>query len=423
MKITHVNEIDTFTDSVIPKPSKNYEKIVSTIINDVKKNGDSAILKYEQKFSGARIKSTRVSKSEIKNAYSKVTKEQVQAINFSRKKLLKIESLLKSQLRNITNNTEGIQIKKIFLPISSVGCYVPGGLANYPTSVVMSVVPAKVAGVKRIVVVSPTNRSGTMNPLTVVAADLCGTTEIYKIGGAHAIAALSFGTRSISPVDKIVGPGGPFVTTAKFLVSNRTSIDMFAGPTELGIIADNTSNESFVASDLISQAEHSNDTFCWLITTSSKFASLVNKEIEKILSNTKRKKIIQQSLRTNGIIVVCKNNNDVIKLANKLAPEHLQIMTKNARSMATKIISPGLLLIGKNTPSAASDYMLGTNHILPTNGFGKVRGSLSILDFLKLHTQVESKSYALEKISKYIQILASQEELPNHFEAVRRRLS
>jgi len=286
----------------------------------------------------------------------------------------------------------------------------------------MSVVPAKIAGAKRIVVVSPPNSDGKIDPLTVVTSDICGADEIYKTGGVQSIAALSFGSKSISKVDKIVGPGGAFVTAAKSIVSVQTGIDMLAGPTELGIMADNSANPKFIALDLISQSEHSNDTFCYLITTSEKLAQSVNNVILELIPKIKRSTFVKTSLKDNGFIGICKTPSDMIKLANILAPEHLQIMTKNPDLLAAKITSPGLVLLGNNTPSSASDYLLGSNHILPTNGFGKIRGSLSVLDFIKISTQVISSKSSLSKISEYLEVLTKAEGLSNHYEAVRGRL-
>ncbi|MGI0064617.1 MAG: histidinol dehydrogenase, partial [Nitrosopumilaceae archaeon] len=222
--------------------------------------------------------------------------------------------------------------------------------------------------------------------------------------------------------DKIVGPGNVFVSTAKSLVSEDVSIDMIAGPTELGIIADSTANPELISSDLISQAEHSADTFCFVLTTSDAVAKNIIKSIKQKLRNRKRKEIVQKSLGKNGFVAVCKSENEIIQLANKLAPEHLEIITKKPQLLASKIRTAGLVLLGENTPSAASDYLLGSNHILPTNGFGKIRGSLSVLDFMKLGTEVESSKLALRKISKYMNTLCISEGLPNHYEAVRSRL-
>lgn len=421
MKIIKVTNIEKFAIKTLPKQPQKNKIIIESILKDVKKNGDAAIRKYEKKFSGAKITTLRVSKTEIKNAYSKVSKIELDSLRLAKTRLEKTESVIKSLLKNKTINQDGIKISKKFIPIQSVGCYVPGGLAKYPSSVIMSVVPAKVAGVMRIVVVSPPNADGKIDPLTIVAANLCGVNEIYKTGGVQSVAALSYGTKSILKVDKIVGPGGAFVTTAKYLTSNETGIDMLAGPTELGIIADNSTNPQLIALDLISQAEHSNDTFCYLITTSQKLANSVNDIISELIPKIKRSTFVKSSLKNNGFIAICKTNSDLIKLANTLAPEHLQIMTKNPELLSSKINTAGLILLGENTPSSASDYLLGSNHILPTNGFGKIRGSLSVLDFLKINTQATCSKSSLSKISKYLDVLTTSEGLPNHFEAVRGR--
>ena len=423
MKIIKVTNIENFLTKILPKQPQKNRIIVESILKNVKKNGDTAIRKYEKKFSGANITSLKISKAEIKNAYSKVSKIELESLRLAKTRLEKTESAMKSILKNKTITHDGIKISKKFIPIQSVGCYIPGGLAKYPSSVIMSVVPAKIAGVKRIVVVSPPNSDGKIDPLTIAAAHICGANEIYKTGGVQSIGALSYGTKSIPKVDKIVGPGGAFVTSAKSLVSIQTGIDMLAGPTELGIIADNSANAKFIALDLISQSEHSNDTFCYLITTSEKLAVSVKKTISELFPTIQRQKIAKYSLENNGFIGICKTNSDMIKLANILAPEHLQIMTKNPETLSSKITSSGLILIGNNTPSSASDYILGSNHILPTNGFGKIRGSLSILDFIKVNTQITSSKKSLSKISKHLKVLTEAEGLSNHYEAVRGRLN
>ena len=422
MKIIKVTNIEKFATKILPKQPQKNRIIVESILKDVKKNGDVAIRKYEKKFSRVNITTLQVSKTEIKNAYSKVSKIELDSLRLAKKRLEKTESAIKSLLKNKTINQDGIKISKKFIPIQSVGCYIPGGLAKYPSSVIMSVVPATVAGVKRIVVVSPPNTDGKIDPLTIVAANLCGANEIYKTGGVQSIAALSYGTKSILKVDKIVGPGGAFVTTAKYLISNETGIDMLAGPTELGIISDNSTNPKLIALDLISQAEHSSDTLCYLITTSQKLANSVNKIILELIPKIKRSTFVKSSLKNNGFIAICKSSTDMIKLANTLAPEHLQIMTKNPESISSKISTAGLILLGENTPSSASDYVLGSNHILPTDGFGKIRGPLSVLDFIKVNTQTTCSKSSLSKLSKYLDVLTKSEGLPNHYEAVRGRL-
>ncbi len=418
MKIITVKNVHSFAKS---QSRKFDNKVVESIISLVQKDGDSALRKFEKKFNGINTKAFQVSQKEIKDAYKSVTPEQIQAIKLAKTRLEKTESALKTRLGKIEINTDGIKITKMFTPIDSVGCYVPGGLARYPSSVIMSVIPAKIAGVQKIIVVTPPNKQGKVDPLVLVAADICKANQVFKVGGAHAIAALAFGTKSIPQVDKIVGPGGSFVTAAKHLVSNVTSIDMLAGPTELAIIADDSADPKLVALDLISQAEHSSDTSCCLITTSKDLAHKVVDFIDKITATLERKDIITESLNKNGFVAICKMS-DAILLANSLAPEHLEIMTKQPKALSGKIKTAGLVLLGQNTPSAASDYLLGTNHILPTNRFGRSRGSLSVLDFLKIQTSVESSKQALQKIDKYLSALAKAESLPNHYEAVKKRL-
>ena len=430
IKILQVRNIDSFVESRRQKTSEKDRKTVQAILNDVRKNGDSAVKKYERKFNGRKTSQLHVSEKEIKEAQSKISLEERHAIGQTRVLLNSRQYswhfVLKQAIDNLDQiNYSGVidsKISKLFVPIPSVGCYIPGGQAKYPSSVVMSVVPAKIAGVKRIVVVSPPGRDGKIDPLTIVAAKRCGATEIYKVGGAQAIGALAYGTKSIPKVDKIVGPGGKFVSIAKSLVSDQVAIDMVAGPTEIGIIADTSSDPELVALDLISQAEHSKDTMCFVITRSKTMAKQIQKSIEKLISGTERSSIIKESISKNGFVAVCKNQNEIIELANKIAPEHMELMVKNARSFSKKITGAGLLLIGKNTPSAASDYLLGTNHILPTNGFGRTRGGLGVLDFLKLQTIVESKKSVLREISDSLKALTDAEGLPNHYKAVKRRL-
>ena len=419
MKILEVKNIDRLVEKVLPKTPQKNKRIVESILADVQKNGDRAVKKYEKKFGNACVDSLRATKSEIKQAYAKVSKKQIAAINIAKDQLSKSENSLKNSLKNSNLITSSSRIDRKFIPISSVGCYIPSGLARYPSSVVMSVVTAKIAGVKRIIVVSPPNQNSKIDPLTLVACDICGATEIYKTGGAQAIGALAYGTKSIKRVDKIIGPGGSFVSIAKSLVSNIVSIDMIAGPTELGIIADATVDPNLIVYDLFSQAEHSQDTFCFVITNSKKLAENINKIINKKIMNIDRSDIVKKSLSRNGLIAICKKQSDIIALANELAPEHLQIMISSPKKLADKINNAGLILLGKRTPSALSDYLLGTNHILPTNGFGKVRGGLSVLDFMKLKTQAQSSN--TRRAKTYLKELTDAEQLPNHYEAVRSR--
>ena len=415
IKILQVRNVDSFVESRRQKTSQKDRKIVQSILDDVKKNGDSAVKKYEQKFNGKKTTRLRLTLQESKQA--KITDEEFKAIQLSAIKLSKQQRNLKKRLTQSVKKISNVS----FVPIPSVGCYIPGGLARYPSSAIMSVITAAEAGVERIVVVSPPNFNGKIDPITITIAQNCGA-EIYKVGGAQAIAALSYGTKSIPKVDKIVGPGGKFVSIAKAIVSEETSIDMIAGPTELGIIVDSSANPELVAYDLISQAEHSNDTMCFVITTSKSKAKQIQKSLENLIPDVERNSIVTQSITKNGFIAICKNKNVVIDLANKIAPEHMELMVKDAKILSKKITGPGLVLIGNNTPSSASDYLLGTNHILPTNGFGRTRGGLSVLDFLKLQTIVETKKSDLKKISDNLKTLTDAEGLPNHYKAVERRL-
>ena len=421
IKILQVRNIDSFVESRRQKTSEKDRKTVQSILNDVRKNGDSAVKKYEQKFNGRKTSQLRVSEKEIKEARSKISSGKWDGLEVMSSILHAEEAIFLQGFSN-PKNWKLKSTKTSFVSIPSVGCYIPGGQARYPSSVVMSVKPAKIAGVKRIVVVSPPGRDGKIDPLTIAAAKKCGATEIYKVGGAQAIGALAYGTKSIPKVDKIVGPGGKFVSIAKSLVSDQTAIDMIAGPTELGIIADASSDPELVALDLISQAEHSKDTMCFVITQSRTMAKQIQKSLEKLIPGTERSSIIKESISKNGFIAICKNQNEMIELANKIAPEHIELIVKNAKTLSKKITGAGLVLIGKNTPSSASDYILGTNHILPTNGFGRTRGGLSVLDFLKLQTVVESKKPTLKEFSDSLKALTDAEGLPNHYKAVNRRL-
>jgi histidinol dehydrogenase len=398
---------------------------IKGIMRDIEKYGDSAIRDYEEKFDGVKLNSLKVTDEEMREAYNKVTKKQIQSIKMIRNRLIKTEIALFKQLqKKISFSSKGVNIQRTIQPVSSVGCYVPGGKARYPSTMVMCAVPAKVAGVSRIVAISPPLQDGTIDPLTLVSAEICGVNEFYKIGGAQGIAALTFGTQSINKVNKIVGPGGIFVSIAKALASTRVSIDMVAGPTELVVYADAEADARLIAMDIISQAEHSYDTFCGFVTTSKEVALQVNAEIQYILDNNSisRIDIVRKSLVEKGFIAICKNEYSAIDFINEVAPEHLEIMAKNARTISTKITSAGLILIGSFTPSSASDYCLGSNHVLPTSGFGKVRSSLSVLDFIKIVNKVQATRSGLKKVESKVREITLAEGLMNHYEALKERI-
>lgn len=395
-----------------------------SIVSAVKEHGDSALLDYTAKFDGAIFGSSsslKVDKQEMDQAYRRVSKEQVSAIREMKGRLERTEIALLRRLRRIVVSSNGVRIDRQIKPVESIGCYIPGGRAYYPSTVVMCAVPAKLAGVKRIVAISPPTKDGTVDPLTLVAADICGVDEFYKVGGAHGIAALAYGTRSIKPVSKIVGPGGMFVTAAKLLVASKVSIDMVAGPTELLVYADERADPRLVAADLISQAEHSPDTICGLVTTSVALAAHVQLQIESAVKKIARADIVRSSLEKNGFIAMCRDESSCIAFANEFAPEHLEIMSRNAEAAARRIDSAGLVLVGSNVPSSASDYLLGSNHVLPTLGFGKSRASLSVLDFIKIVNKVRVTKAGLKKVARPIRELAAAEGLLNHYEAVKAR--
>jgi histidinol dehydrogenase len=393
-----------------------------SIMKGVEERGDSAIIDYTAKFDGVRLESLQVSAEEIKQAYQQVNRDQVKAIKEMSYRLAKSEMAVLKRLKGIAVSSKGVEISRMVKPITSVGCYIPGGKARYPSTVVMCAVPAKVAGVKRVVAISPPRKDNTIDPLTLVTADICGVDEFYKAGGAHGIAALAYGTQSIKKVNKIVGPGGMFVTGAKLIASSNVSTDMIAGPTELLIYADGTANPRLIAVDLISQAEHSMDTVCGLVTTSNKLASQVQEHVESIVQNITRLDIVKSSLQKNGFITICKNNDACIEFVNEFAPEHLEIMCKNPESIAKKVDSAGIVLVGQYAPSSASDYCLGSNHVLPTLGFAKSRASLSVLDFIRIVNKVKVTKAGLAQVDIAINEIASAEGLLNHYKAVRARM-
>jgi histidinol dehydrogenase len=417
---------NSITSSTIPD-----ELVIRTksIMDDISKYGDSAVKRYTEQFDGVKLNLLKVTDEEIRQAYTKVSRNQIRSIMMIKERLTKIERALWSNIqKDIMISSDGVRIERTVQPISSVGCYIPGGnTQHYPSTIVMCAIPAKIARVKRVVATSPPLKDGTIDPLTLVAADICGIDEFYKVGGAQGIIAMALGTSSIRRVSKIVGPGGMFVTIAKILASSRVSIDMVAGPTELLVYADSSADPRLITLDLISQAEHSYDTFCGLVTTSKKLATEVKNELRSILLNNDdniitRSDIVKKSMEQNGFIAVCKNESTAIDFVNEIAPEHLEIMTKNARTVSKKIISAGLVLIGKYTPSSASDYCLGSNHVLPTLGFGKSRASLSVLDFVRITNTVEASKPGLKKIQLALKEITLAEGLMNHYEAVKERI-
>ena len=393
------------------------EETVRTIISQVRKDGDNALISFTEQFDKVKLspQALRVTAEEIKDAYSKVTSQQIEALQFMKQR---VEIYQKQQLQTENQlDIDGIAVKTVFCPLESVGCYVPGGQAAYPSSVVMTVVPAKVAGVKRIVICSPSNAEGKVNALVLVASDICGASEVYKIGGAQAIAALAYGTQTVKAVRKIVGPGSKYVTAAKILVSTDVAIDMPAGPSEVLILADETADPRLVAFDMVSQAEHGTDSVAGLITTSRQLADVVQKNLAEITASAERYEKISESLKKYGFIITCNSVEEMVNLSNQFAPEHLEVITKNARELSEQLVA-GLILLGPYSPVPLSDYASGTNHVLPTGTFAQSFSALGVLDFLRRVSIVECSKIGLEKVKDVIEVLTDAENLLNHYKAI-----
>jgi histidinol dehydrogenase len=399
------------------------ENNVKAIVRKVMEDGDAALIELTEKFDKARLaaKNIQVTSREIEEAYKEVGKEQVAALKFMKNKVSAFEKLTLKQA-GFETSSEGITVQNVLRPVESVGCYVPGGQAAYPSTLVMTVVPAKTAGVPRIVVCSPPNGEGKVNPLVLVAADICGVNEVYKVGGAQAIAALACGTETIKPVKKIVGPGSKYVTAAKILVSKDVAIDMPAGPSEVLVLADETANPQFIALDMVSQAEHGADSVAGLITTSEKLAEQVQGWLAKAASDAPRGEIVAKALEQYGFIITCKDVAEAVELANVFAPEHVEVMTRSPERVAEKITSAGLILVGLYSPVALSDYASGTNHVLPTGGFGSAFSGLSALDFARRVSVVECSREGLQGVRERVEVMTEAENLPNHYKAVEARL-
>jgi histidinol dehydrogenase len=405
------------------KTTEQAESNVKAIVSTIEKNGDAALIAFTEQFDEAHLeaKDLQVTPREIKEAYNKVGKEQVAALKFMKNKVSVFEKLTLKQA-GFKTSQDGVTVQNVLRPIESVGCYVPGGQAAYPSTLVMTAVPAKVAGVPRIVVCSPPNAEGNVNPLVLVAADICGVDEVYKVGGAQAIAALAYGTKTIKSVHKIVGPGSKYVTMAKLIVSTDVAIDMPAGPSEVLVLADDSADAQLIAYDMISQAEHGEDSVAGLVTTSKKTALQVQKNLTKLAASIPRREKVLESLEKYGFIIVCNSMDEAVDLVNRFAPEHLEVVAANAKALAKKLTA-GLILIGPYSPVALSDYGSGTNHVLPTGGFAKTFSGLSALDFACQVSIIESSKIGLEKVKSAIKVMTEAENLPNHYKAIEARFS
>lgn len=410
-------------EQLAPTDVENKEGVdqqVLNIIQEVKKNGDQALYEYTKQFDDVDLQQFTVSKEEINEAKTKVDNGFLQAINKAKSNITRFHEKQKEDSWSIQTDQGSVLGQKI-TPLEKVGIYIPGGKAAYPSTVLMNVIPAKLAGVKSISIVTPPQSDGSINPYVLVAADLCGADYIYKVGGAQAIAALAYGTKSIDKVVKIVGPGNLYVARAKKWVYGDVDIDMIAGPSEICIIADEQANTKFVAADLLSQAEHDENAVSLCITTSSDVAKNIAIEVNKQIKKMERKEIIDQSLKANGRIIIVETKEAAFNLANDIAPEHLQLMTANPTDDIQYIKNAGAIFLGNYSPEALGDYLAGPNHTLPTSGTATYASPLGVYDFVKRSSIINFSKEALLADAKEIINLAHVEGLTAHAKAIQIR--
>ena len=423
LKLTEDTRKDILQNLLKRSPNNygEFEGRVNAIIEEVRNNRDQAVFNYTKQFDGADINAGNilVTEEEIAEAYEQVDTTLLAVI---RKSLVNIKKYHEKQVQNSWFTTEdGIILGQKVTALATVGVYVPGGKAVYPSSVLMNVLPAKVAGVDRIVMCTPPGKDGKVYPSTLVAAKEAGVDEIYKVGGAQAIAAMAFGTESVPKVDKIVGPGNIYVALAKKAVFGYVSIDSIAGPSEILVLADETANPRYVAADLLSQAEHDEMASAILITTSQKLAEEVSAEIDQFVAELSRKEIIQKSLDNYGYILVADNMEEAIDTVNAIASEHMEIVTKNPFEVMTKVRNAGAIFIGEYSSEPLGDYFAGPNHVLPTNGTAKFFSALSVDDFIKKSSIISYSREALEEVYKDIAQFAECEQLTAHANSVKVR--
>ena len=412
-------------DSLLKRSPNNYseyEEVVAEIIANVRGKGDQAVFEYTKKFDkwDINVNSIRVTETEIDESFEAIDREFVEVL---KRAAVNIEDFHRKQLRNswIDTKPDGSILGQRILPIAISGVYVPGGKAAYPSSLLMNVIPAKVAGVEKVIMTTPAGADGKVNAGTLVAARIAGVDEIYKVGGAQAIAAMAFGTESIPKVDKITGPGNIFVALAKKACFGYVSIDSIAGPSEILVIADETANPRYVAADLLSQAEHDELASAILITTDEKLAETVKAEIDEFLKELSRTEIIKKSLDQYGYILLADTMDDAIEAANAIASEHLEILTKDPYTVMTKIRNAGAIFLGEYSSEPLGDYYAGPNHILPTNGTAKFFSPLNVDDFMKKTSIISYSKEALERAHKDIELFAEREGLTAHANSIKVR--
>ena len=393
--------------------STGVESVVADVIANVRKDGDKALKKYTKKFDKAELSSLEVSEKEIEDAFTEVDDKFIEIINKAKENIYNFH---KHQVRNsfVISENDGIVLGQKILPLRRVGLYVPGGTASYPSSVLMNCIPAKIAGVEEIVMTTPPRSDGTVNPVILAAAKIAGVNKIYKVGGSQAIAALAYGTETIEPVHKIVGPGNAFVAEAKKQVYGLVDIDMIAGPSEILIIADGSCNPAYAAADLLSQAEHDKLASAVLVTDSREFAEAVSEQLEAQLSVLPREEIARTSIDNNGKIIITESILKAVEIANMIAPEHLEICVDNPFDYLDKVKNAGSVFLGKNCPEALGDYFAGPNHTLPTSGTARFSSPLSVDDFVKKTAFTYYTLEALSKVSEDIAYFAEKEGLSAH---------
>jgi histidinol dehydrogenase len=396
---------------------KSAERIVRT----TKEGGDRALCRYSEEIDRVKLspKDLRVGRKEISDAVARVDPKLLDAMGFALKRIRRTQGQLLERIP-FSYVSEGFVIRSTVRPLDSVGCYVPGGRASYASTVLMTAGVAKLAGVRRVVVCTPPSKDGRVGDAILAAADLCGVDEVYRVGGAQAVAALAYGTETIKKVSKIVGPGGVYVSAAKKLVSVDVPIDFVAGPTELVVVGDSKTDARLAAWDLMGQAEHGKDSVCGLVTWDKGLAGDVRAFVERTVPTLERRDHVEGCLR-NGFVALCRDRDAAVGLVNELAPEHLELLVEDAGEMAKKVENAGLVLVGPFAPAAASDYAVGTDHVLPTEGVATQRAGLTSLDFVKVSWVVEGTKAGLRSVLPAIKELANAEGLPNHYLSVRSR--
>ncbi|RPF57061.1 histidinol dehydrogenase [Aquisalibacillus elongatus] len=425
MQITGVERADIPSIKTSKKDRENQDlrvidERVKTIVETIKQEGESAVFQYIKELDQAELDSLFVSEEEIGRAFQSVSDEMVNILEEAKDNIESYHRLQKEQSW-YEHQKQGIWLGQQVTPIERVGVYVPGGKAAYPSTVLMNILPAKVAGVKDIVVTTPAGQDGSVNPMTIVAARIAGATQILKVGGAHGIATLAYGTENLKPVDKITGPGNAYVARAKKYVFGDVGIDMIAGPSEVCILADDTANPEYVAADLLAQAEHDELASAILVTTSHEIAIQTQLEVDRQLEERKRKQILQQSIQHQSAIYVVSDLDVGFELINELAPEHLELMVENPFERLGSVQNAGAIFLGDYSPEPLGDYWAGPNHTLPTNGTAKFSSPLGVYDFMKKASVIYYDREALSQVEQNIQRFAEEEGLDGHAASIRKR--